>query len=99
MSDIAQPTFIFNMGDRVKDVVSGYEGIVMARFEYWTGCNHYGVEGQAQVGTKLPYESFDEQRLEVVQSNAVRLARDYKAEPASRRSPDAAAPRDPHRPA
>lgn len=95
MSDIKQPTFVFNMGDRVKDVVSGLEGVVIARFEYWTGCNHYGIEGPAKEGSRVGYESLDEQRLELIKANAVQLVRTY-SDPAS---PDEAAPRSSVRPA
>lgn len=73
-----QATFIFDMGDHVKDVVSGFDGFVVGRFEYMTGCNHYGVEAKAKDG-KLPYESIDEQRLELVKAGAVKLAREYNA--------------------
>lgn len=86
------------MGDRVRDVISGYEGIVIARFEYWTGCNHYGVESTAKDG-KLPYESLDEQRLELVKAQAAQLVRRYNepAQPTRRTSPGPVAPRSPER--
>ena len=89
----ARPTnFIFNLGDRVRDVINGHEGIIIGRFEYWTGCNHYGVEGLSKEG-KAPYETTDEQRLELVKANAATLARVYE-QPTRRTSPGHAAPRN-----
>lgn len=76
--------FIFDMGDEVKDVVSGYQGFVVGRFEYMTGCNHYGVEAKAKDG-KMPYESIDEQRLQLVKAGAVKLVREYPEAPAPAR--------------
>lgn len=100
-----QTTFIFNMGDRVKDVISGFEGVVIGRFEYWTGCNHYGVEAAATKDSKTPYENLDEQRLELVEAGAVKLAREYEQQVEAeqpkpkRRSPGAPVQRNPQRPA
>lgn len=36
--------FVFALGDRVKDRVSGFEGIVFHRSEWLTNCNTYGVK-------------------------------------------------------
>jgi hypothetical protein len=90
-----QATFIFDIGDEVKDVVSGFQGFVVGRFEYMTGCNHYGVEQKASKEGKTPYEAIDEQRLELVKAGAVGLARRYSEQPlaAVRTSPGRAAPR------
>lgn len=91
-------TFIFDMGDRVRDVVNGYEGVIIGRFEYWTGCNHYGVEAATtDGGSKVPYESVDEQRLELVKAAAVTLPRRYADKPAVRTSPGSPAARSPQR--
>ena len=93
-----KPTnFIFNLGDRVRDVINGYEGIIIGRFEYWTGCNHYGVEGLSKEG-KAPYENCDEQRLELVKADAAALARVYEQQ-TRRASPGQPVPRNPAPPA
>lgn len=93
--------FLFDIGDEVKDVISGFQGYVIGRFEFMTGCNHYGVEQKAQKDGKLPYESIDEQRLELVKAAAVSLARRYdeKAAPlaAVRTSPGRTPSRNPQR--
>ena len=34
---------MINLGDKVKDVVTGFEGVAMAKIEYITGCVRYEV--------------------------------------------------------
>lgn len=60
-----EPNFKFKMGEEVKDIVTGYVGIVMCRAQYSTGCNHYGVGKRGIVkDAKLPeWEYFDQTRL------------------------------------
>ena len=33
-----------NLGDKVTDTISGYSGIVVARYEYLNGCVRFQVE-------------------------------------------------------
>lgn len=40
---MARSTFKFDLGDTLKEVMSGYEGVVMGRTDYLTGCNGYGL--------------------------------------------------------
>lgn len=35
--------FKFGMGIILKDVITGFTGVVMARSQYYTGCTHYGL--------------------------------------------------------
>lgn len=60
--------FKYNMRDRVKDTVSGWEGLITVRTEHLNGCLQYCVrkteldkDGKLQDG-----EWFDEQQLEKV---------------------------------
>ena len=39
-------SFKFNVGERVKDLVTGYEGLISCRTEFLTGCNRYGVQSE-----------------------------------------------------
>lgn len=50
-------------GEKVRDVVTGYEGTLTARFEYANGCVRYQVEALDKDG-QLVETVFDEQRLE-----------------------------------
>ena len=54
----------FELGEVVKDNVTGFEGVVLARTEYFTGCNHYGLSSQTlKDGKPLEWEWLDETRL------------------------------------
>ena len=58
--------FKFECGDKVKDVVTGLQGVIMARIEYLTGCNQYAVTAQklTKEGKRPDWEYIDENRLE-----------------------------------
>lgn len=66
--------FKFSNGDRLKDVITFYEGIVTGAACYITGCNQYLI-------TAMPKDKFsdaervwiDEGRLVLMQSQAVKL--------------------------
>lgn len=56
------------LGSRAQDKITGFEGIVTARFEWLTGCVRYeiqpiklGLDGKVNAS-----ETFDEARIEVL---------------------------------
>ena len=53
------------MYDKVKDKVTGFSGVILARCEYATGCSHYGVcpERLTKEGKSPEWEYIDESRL------------------------------------
>lgn len=54
------------LGNKVKDKVSGLEGIAIARHEFLNGCIRYTVQQKVEKDGKLPDEKwFDENQLEV----------------------------------
>jgi len=55
---------MIKLGDKVKDQITGYEGIVIARAEYLNGCISIRVQAR-NLKNGLPIEAvwFDEQRL------------------------------------
>lgn len=54
------------LGVKAKDVITGVEGIIVARAEHLTGCNTYGVAPQRlKDGKRLDTEWFDEGRIRV----------------------------------
>ncbi|MGR3220922.1 MAG: hypothetical protein ACUZ8H_14055 [Candidatus Anammoxibacter sp.] len=64
----------FNMGDRLKDIVSGYEGIVMNIAQYSTGCVHYGLDAQnLKDGKTCDWEFFDTSRLVLIEAEVVKF--------------------------
>ena len=54
----------FELGEILEDKVTGYQGVVMARAEYFTDCVHYGLCARAAKEGKLPdWQWLDETRL------------------------------------
>jgi hypothetical protein len=57
----------FDMGDTVKDDVTGYEGVVVAITHYMTGCTHASLQAKKNKEGKVPeWESFEETRMTLV---------------------------------
>lgn len=57
--------FKFDLGERVKDVVTGFSGVIMGRSDFLTGCNQYGITPTKlnKDGKRADWEYFDENRL------------------------------------
>lgn len=66
------------LGQKVKDIVTGFEGIATARVEYLNGCVQYCVKLQAlsKDGAVQDGTYFDEGQLKVVGSGVLVLRRD-----------------------
>lgn len=59
--------FKFTNGEKVRDTVTGFEGVVTAQFHYINGCKRYLLEAGADKPSAKPEELiFDEGRLELV---------------------------------
>jgi hypothetical protein len=54
------------LGDRVKEQVTGWEGILVGRADYLTGCEQWLVEAMGEGGVPKAYW-FDASRLEVLE--------------------------------
>jgi len=55
------------LGKKVRDKITGFEGIVTARTEYLHGCNRYYVEPKVgKDGSHREGQTFDEGSLEIV---------------------------------
>ena len=55
----------YELGQELKDVVTGYTGIVLAITHYYTGCVHYSLQLRKldENGKERPWEGYDESRL------------------------------------
>lgn len=62
----------FPLGVKLRDRVSDFEGIAIARYEYLNGCIRYALGGKKE-GDKLPEFVFDEAQLEEVQAEPVKV--------------------------
>ena len=60
-----------DLGDRVKDRITGLVGIVTAKSEYMNGCRRFGVgaEKPSKDGTLLKDEWFDEPQLVLIKKS------------------------------
>ncbi len=60
------------LGDKVKDVISGFTGIVTGKSEFLHGCIRYGICPQElHDGATIDTHWFDEPQLELIESNVV----------------------------
>lgn len=57
-----------HMRDKVKDTVTGFEGVVIGRTEWLNGCIRYAIQAPVTADGKLPEaEWIDDQQLEVTE--------------------------------
>ena len=62
-----QPNFKFDLGDKLVDTVTGFEGIVTSRTQWIHNCNVYGLQSaELKDGKPRDREHFDEPQLKVV---------------------------------
>jgi len=55
------------LGQKVRDKVTGFEGIVVSKVDYITGCSQNGVTPQIKAGEKYPDCTYiDYIRLEII---------------------------------
>lgn len=58
------------LGSRVKDSITGFEGIAVARTEWLYGCSRITIEStklDIANGEPIPLHSFDEQRVVLIE--------------------------------
>ncbi len=61
--------FKFNMGDKAKDIITGFDGFITCRIEFITGCNQYVLQPRVdKAGNLKEPQQFDENRLELVKT-------------------------------
>lgn len=65
----------FDFGDKVKNIINGITGIVMAYSFYSTGCIHYGIARQEldEDGDSREWKWYDETNLKLIKKGAVKL--------------------------
>ena len=64
--------FKFENGDKVKEKVTGFEGIITGTVYYITGCNQYLITAKSQDGKEPVALWYDEGRLELLPSGSIR---------------------------
>jgi hypothetical protein len=60
------------LGDKVKDRVSGFQGVVVSKTNYLNGCCRVGVKPQAlEKGSTIDEEWFDIGQIDLISPKAV----------------------------
>lgn len=66
----------FELGDKVKDRVTGISGIAIYRCEFLNGCVQYGIKQQAgKDGKEIEAVACDSQQLELVDKGLNKIAK------------------------
>jgi len=62
-----------DLGDKVRDIITGFEGVAIARSQWLVGCERISVQPQDldKDGGVKPFQTFDEPQLEIIAKNAV----------------------------
>lgn len=65
-----------NVGDRVKEKISGFKGVIVAKTEWLYGCTRFTVQPEKldKEGAVQKTETFDEPQLELIKTGAVKGA-------------------------
>lgn len=65
---------MIKLGNKVKDIVTGYEGIAVSKVEYLNGCVQYCVKPKIDADGKMPEGQYiDVQQLRFVESGLEEL--------------------------
>lgn len=62
----------FKLGNRVRDIVTGFTGIATSKVEYINGCTQYGIKPPVDKDGKMPDTNYiDHAQLEFVDDGIV----------------------------
>lgn len=69
--------FKLDLGDEVKDIFTGFSGILVSRTRWIHNCNTYGVRAK-ELKDGVPQDSqyFDEPQLKIIKEKVVKEKRD-----------------------
>ena len=71
-----EPEFKFDLGTEVKDIFTGFTGLIVCRSQWIHNCNTYGVKPkELKDGVPQDNQFFDEPQLKVVKKKVVRPRR------------------------
>lgn len=57
---------MIELGKNAKAKITGFEGVIIGRCQYLTGCDQYGIAPAAKDGEVKISQWFDEGRIEIV---------------------------------
>ena len=65
-----------DLGDKVKDTITGYTGIAVAKTDWLHGCTRITVKSQTlKDGAPIKSQTFDEPQLKLLKSKSVKRGR------------------------
>ena len=65
---------MIKFGDKARDLITGFEGIVIGKIDYLYGCAHVQLAAtEMKDGQPQKTQTFDEQRVEVVEKGALKI--------------------------
>lgn len=81
--------FKYDLGDEVKDILTGFSGVVTGQAKWITGCSQYTVAPKKldKEGKLIASEWFDENRLELVKGKVVTFGNAGEGEPSKNGGP------------
>jgi hypothetical protein len=60
------------LGKKVKDIVSGFEGVAVSKIEYMNGCTQYNIQPKCKDdNTMIKAEWFDAEQVELVSNKTI----------------------------
>jgi len=72
-----RPEFKFDLGDKVRDSITGFVGIVVLRSQWLNNCNTYGVQPtELKDGAPQDRQHFDEPQLELLEGGLFTASRE-----------------------
>lgn len=78
--------FKYDIGQEVKDIITGFTGIIAVRADYITGCDRYGVMDRKldKDGKPKDWIWFDENTLVATKKKKIKLDREKERKPAKK---------------
>ena len=75
------------LGDRAKDKITGFEGIVIGKTRWLYGCDRITIQPEdTKDGKPIDAATFDEPQVEVVRRGVIKTAEALAEQPAGRRN-------------
>ena len=69
--------FKLSLGDEVKDIITGFAGVVTCRSQWLHNCNTYGVKSkELKDGKPMDLQQFDEPQLKIIEKKTIKEKRD-----------------------
>jgi len=82
----------FELGEQLKDIVTGFEGIAVARIEYLNGCVQYGIKPKLGEESKKKGDFPESQYIDVEQleriGDGIKAERNTVGGPGDENAPD-----------